>query len=51
MSDTQSLYLEALSLVDDLRNEVYALLDAGQPVDDLLSTLFELEEQLLTRSE
>lgn len=53
MSDTQtsSLYLAALTLVDDLRNEVYALLDAGQPVDDLLNSIFELEEELLQRSE
>lgn len=49
--DTASLYMVALSTLEDLRNEVYALLDAGQPVDELLSTLFELEEELLIRSE
>lgn len=50
-TETQSLYLAALSLVDDLRNELYALQDVGQPVDDLLATLFEFEDELLTRSE
>ena len=44
-------YMEALNLVDALRNEIYALQDLGQPVEDLVDTLFELEEELLRRSE
>jgi len=49
--ETQGLYIEALQLVDDLRNELYSLQDAGQSVDDLIDRLFELEEELLVRSE
>jgi len=53
MSDelTARTYMEALNLVDALRNELYALQDSGQAVDDLVDNLFELEEELLRRSE
>jgi len=50
-STVASIYMEALNLVDALRNEVYALQDSGQAVEDLIDTLFELEEELLRRSE
>ena len=49
--ETQGLYIEALQLVDDLRNELCSLQDAGQSVEGLIDRLFELEEELLVRSE
>lgn len=50
-SETSGVYMEALQLVDDLRNEIYTLVDAGQPVDELINTLFDIEEELLQRSQ
>lgn len=49
--DLSEAYLIVLNLVDDLRNEIYVLQESGQPVDDLIDKIFELEEELLKRSE
>ena len=49
--DVSTNYMVALTLVDELRNELYALQDAGQPVETLIDMIFELEEELLRRSE
>ncbi len=44
-------YLALLNLVDDFRNELYILQDSGEPVEDLIEKIFELEEDVLKCSE